>query len=107
MQDKIINIVVFAFSFFLCVVIGTLSHEMGHIIMAKLLGYDTVLHFGSMDFYKNGIDGDLICTKYENFMITFSGVFVTILIGTIGFILMLKKQIKFFWIAVFLSLFLE
>ena len=35
-------------------VIGTLSHEYGHIIAAKLNGYDTVLHYGSMSYYPKG-----------------------------------------------------
>lgn len=35
-------------------VIGTLSHEYGHIAVAKLNGYDTVLHYGSMSYYPKG-----------------------------------------------------
>lgn len=103
---KIIHYVtVFSLAFFMCVVFGTISHELGHIAMAKLLGFDTVLHFGSMDFYRNGIEGDFICNDFENFMITFFGVFTTILIGIIGFIITLKNQAKFFWFGVFMSLF--
>ena len=34
-------------------IIGTLSHELSHIAVAKLLGYKTTLHYGSMD-YKYG-----------------------------------------------------
>lgn len=35
-------------------VIGTLSHEYGHIAAAKLNGYDTVLHYGAMSYYPKG-----------------------------------------------------
>ncbi len=31
-------------------VVGTLSHEYGHIVVAKYLGYETKLHYGSMNY---------------------------------------------------------
>jgi hypothetical protein len=36
--------------FVLFTVIGTVSHEFGHIIIAKSLGYETILHYGSMNY---------------------------------------------------------
>lgn len=39
-------------SFILCTVIGTLSHEGGHIAVAKYCGYETELHFASMNYKK-------------------------------------------------------
>lgn len=46
-------------SFILFTIIGTLSHELGHILPAKILGYQTTLHYGSMEW-----DGEYL--KYSN-----------------------------------------
>ncbi|HET8885821.1 MAG TPA: hypothetical protein VFM70_05655 [Salinimicrobium sp.] len=40
--------------FILFTVIGTISHEYGHIAIAKMLGYETKLHYGSMNYYPRG-----------------------------------------------------
>ncbi|RSK40465.1 hypothetical protein [Mangrovimonas spongiae] len=40
--------------FILFTIIGTLSHEMGHIVVAKYFGYDTTLSYGSMNYYPKG-----------------------------------------------------
>lgn len=40
--------------FILFVPIGTVSHEFGHIAAAKYLGYETHLHYGSMNYYPQG-----------------------------------------------------
>jgi len=37
-------------AFIICTVVGTISHEFGHIIVAKTLGYETELHYGSMNW---------------------------------------------------------
>ena len=39
-----------ACTFIFFTVIGTLSHEYGHIAVAKYFGYETELHYGSMGF---------------------------------------------------------
>ncbi len=46
----------------LFVPIGTISHEYGHILAAKSLGYDTSLHYGSMHHFPKGFyeDKDVI-----------------------------------------------
>ena len=46
-------------SFVLLTIIGTLMHEMGHIVPAKLLGYETTLHYGSMRWERKSL-------KYSN-----------------------------------------
>lgn len=56
------------FGFIVFTVIGTLSHEMGHIAIARILGYKTTLHYGSMNYY-DGLDQmefDQIWHTYEN-----------------------------------------
>ncbi|MGX1023375.1 hypothetical protein [Psychroflexus sp. MBR-150] len=40
--------------FILFTVIGTISHEYGHIAVAKILGYETKLHHASMNYYPKG-----------------------------------------------------
>lgn len=37
-------------SFMMFTVVGTLTHELGHIAVAKYLGYETELHYGSMNY---------------------------------------------------------
>ncbi|MCD8528387.1 MAG: hypothetical protein LRY27_00010 [Chitinophagales bacterium] len=57
---------------------------MGHIIPAKLLGYTTHLHFVSMDWFVLGNENYKASTLHQIWVIS-SGVFTTLLIGTIGF----------------------
>ncbi len=105
--------------FTLLVPIGTLSHEYGHIIAAKLLGYETSLHYNSMNWggqkksqliglsrtYGNEIQKDLdfpLRDKYQSLstevkkdalLIACGGPLQTILTGTIGlFILMFRRR---------------
>ncbi len=46
-------------------VIGTISHEYGHIIVAKYFGYETKLHYGSMNYLPKGYleDEDVIAVR--------------------------------------------
>ncbi len=46
-------------------VIGTVSHEYGHIAVAKMFGYETSLHYSSMNYYPKGYleDKDLKALK--------------------------------------------
>lgn len=46
------------FTFIGFTVIGTLSHELGHIAVAKYLGYETYLSFGSMYHLPKGYNQD-------------------------------------------------
>lgn len=41
-------------AFILCTVVGTISHEYGHIVVAKYFGYETNLYYASMDYYPKG-----------------------------------------------------
>lgn len=45
-------LIVLGFIFF--TIIGTLSHEFGHIAVAKYFGYDTALDYGSMNYFPKG-----------------------------------------------------
>ena len=59
--------------------IGTVSHEMGHIAAARARGYETVLHYGSM----NVVDGWDMNVRDEMLM-TVGGPASNMLIGTVG-----------------------
>lgn len=41
-------------------IIGTLTHELGHVAVAEFLGYETSLHYDSMNYNASSIDEDLI-----------------------------------------------
>lgn len=47
-KDKLI---ILSLGFICFTIIGTLSHEYGHIFVAQKLGYTTQLHYGSMSWY--------------------------------------------------------
>lgn len=45
--------------------IGTVSHEYGHIVVAKYFGYETTLHYGSMNYYPKGYLQDKDLEAYK------------------------------------------
>lgn len=53
-------------TFIVFTVIGTLSHEYGHIGMANYLGYKTQLHYGSMNYYQKGYLQDSSVVRYKS-----------------------------------------
>lgn len=116
------NLLIFSLTFVIFTIIGTISHEYGHIIVAESLGYETTLRYGSMSYkdsetndklfkifnknriaIENNLDFDQK-TEYENlsnklkserFLITLGGPLQTIITGTIGliFIFFRRKRI--------------
>jgi hypothetical protein len=115
------NFIVFSIAFVLFTLIGTLSHEFGHIIVAKSLGYKTTLHYGSMNYqkYDTNINDSIIkifkrnkfaiknkkdfsekvwfyslVKKQQNdsFLITLGGTIQTMLTGIIGFLILYKRN---------------
>jgi hypothetical protein len=102
-------------TFIIMTVIGTLSHELGHYSMAKLLGYEAKINYGSSHFWgkevdyirevngqysyqiKNGIDFPekesylKYCEIYwsNQFWITLGGPLQTMASGSIGLVLLL------------------
>lgn len=52
--------------FILFTVVGTISHELGHIAVAKWLGYKTSLHYGYMNFDKSELEARLMDIYTEN-----------------------------------------
>ena len=54
-------------SFTWLTIIGTLMHEVGHLIPAKLLGYKTTLHYGSMNWENRSLKyANELMRKYSN-----------------------------------------
>ncbi|GHA37071.1 hypothetical protein GCM10007103_18010 [Salinimicrobium marinum] len=47
---RIKPLIFLSLTFVLFTAIGTISHEYGHIVIAESLGYDTTLHYGSMNY---------------------------------------------------------
>ncbi|MCC5945354.1 MAG: hypothetical protein JJT94_10485 [Bernardetiaceae bacterium] len=103
-------------SFILMTVIGTLTHELGHYAVAKVLGYEATINYQSMSYkdsvgdaywmgmyekysyeIQNGLDFpdkaefEKVIEKYQrnSFWITMGGPLQTMLTGTIGLLLLL------------------
>jgi hypothetical protein len=55
-KPKFSTIIIIVFVLF--TVIGTLTHELGHITAAQLLGYETKLSYGYMDYFHEGYNED-------------------------------------------------
>lgn len=98
-----------AFGFIISTVIGTLTHEFGHYLIAETLGYDATINYASTSFSNNKefVDNDY-------FWITLGGVLQTIFTGTVGFTLLIKNRKSFEkseslnfkqWVLIFISLF--
>jgi hypothetical protein len=51
MKNKIKNFIIFSLAFIICTAVGTVSHEYGHIGAARYFGYETKLHFASMNWH--------------------------------------------------------
>ena len=52
-------------TFIIFTIVGTLSHELGHIAVAKYLGYETYLSYGSMTYYQKGYQNDEDVKEFE------------------------------------------
>jgi len=130
LQIDLKHLMTLIISFILFTVIGTVSHEYGHIIVAKSLGYKTTLHYGSMNYdmnelfdtleeinreyrseLKSGSDFErkaeyksiLAKLKYHQLLVQIGGPIQTILTGIIGLFILIyrKKNIKEFGFKLF------
>tara|TARA_R110000868_G_scaffold187919_1_gene430677 strand:- start:390 stop:1004 length:615 start_codon:yes stop_codon:yes gene_type:complete len=75
-------------SFIIFTAVGTVTHELGHLIPAQLLGFETTLHYDSLNW------GGRENTKIESFWILIGGPIQSMLTGTIGFVILLKRRIQ-------------
>ena len=99
------------FAFILMTIIGTLSHEFGHCVVAQYLDYEVVLHYASMNWFPKSTQ---IIGKNDAFFITLGGPLQTIITGTTGLILLFIFRKSFYskeklflwqWIMIFITLF--
>lgn len=99
-------------AFMVTIIIGTVSHEAGHYITAKALGYHARINYMSTTDITPS-EGRLADPK-ERILITLGGPAQTLLTGTIGLILLYTSRRSFQsvsklnlrqWIIVFISLF--
>lgn len=92
-------------------IITTITHELGHYIVAKIYGYDAVLHYNMTEVsYINSQNGS---NQAHSFWITLAGSIQAMVFGVIGIITLYKKKIFFKeanklrirqWIIIFFSL---
>lgn len=95
--------------FIFATVAGTLSHEWGHYIVAKSLGYQVAINYAST--YRTG---GTYPTPADNFWFTLGGPVQTMLTGTVGLLLLFsfrksfqsKQKLSFRqWCLIFITLF--
>jgi hypothetical protein len=110
-MDKKLFIVLF-FSFIAATIIGTVSHEFGHYIVAKYFGYDTQIHYASTSWHYPDPNNPIV-TGYP-IAITLGGPIQTMFTGTIGIVILFLSRNSFFqadklsfrqWFIIFISLF--
>ena len=99
----------FFFAFVLFTIIGTLSHEWGHVVTAQILGYDTELHYGFMEFNEGK---NVAHSLFDELLIRAGGPLQTMITGIFGLIILIYSKRKYpdsfywpHWLATFLSLF--
>lgn len=119
--EKIKYLFFFVIAFVLIVPFGTITHEIGHIVVANLLGYETNLYYDSMKWsgdlrddvvniystYSFEIENNLPFIKSNEYkvklkslnndalMILLGGIFQTILSGSLAFWFFLKRRKKY------------
>jgi hypothetical protein len=114
--------------FIIATIVGTLSHELGHVAVAKALGYKTELHYASMNYsvkerwdaldkyyfahtdavtaltdspQKKYYDTENAAIEKDMFKVTLGGPLQTLLTGTVGLVLLWlrRKKIKQYGLA--------
>jgi hypothetical protein len=99
-------------SFITATIIGTLSHEFGHYLVAKYLGYEARINYGAT--FWHSLDPEDPLNLDDSFAITLGGPIQTMLTGTIGLCFLLIFQKSFYkinnltfgqWLTIFVSLF--
>jgi hypothetical protein len=109
------RLILFSLAFMAFAVIGTISHEFGHIAVARALGYETVLHYGSMNWGhfgglekskhfrelertvtdlldKNEITPPTVKPRNHVLMVAMGGPAQTILTGMLGLLLIRNRR---------------
>ena len=53
------EVILLSLGFLIFAIIGTISHEIGHLVAAKALGYNTTFHYGSLSFDNSELNNEL------------------------------------------------
>ncbi|MBE2188344.1 MAG: hypothetical protein KGZ71_07920 [Desulfobulbaceae bacterium] len=110
-MDKKLFIGLF-FSFIAATIIGTLSHEFGHYIVAKYQGFEARINY-SATFWES-LDPEHPILPSSRIAVALGGPIQTMLTGTIGLVLLFGYRKKLYqtdklslgqWLIIFLSLF--
>jgi hypothetical protein len=108
-QTKPVQFIFLVGGFIFATVIGTLTHEGGHYLMARMLGHEAEINYGAT-FLTN----DEGVSDQHRLFITMAGPIETILTGTIGWLLLVVVGKKYArqkdlngkqWVLIFISLF--
>jgi hypothetical protein len=100
-------------AFILFTVIGTLSHEFGHYIIARSLGYNASINYG-YTHWSVPKNPNFTAHYYNEELITLAGPLQTIFTGTVGFFFLFRKRknidlnielAPMQWFLIFLALF--
>jgi hypothetical protein len=108
--------IIFFFAFIFLLIIGTILHELSHLLVAKALGYETHLHYNWTSVTPTDIieNKSVRTQETESFWIAFAGSFQTIFFGAAGLSLLIlnRKSIQAnaglaikYWCLIFLALF--
>jgi hypothetical protein len=107
--DKKLFLALFA-AFIIFTVIGTLTHEFGHYIMAKSLGWNATIHYNHTSYSINSNTPE----DSDPIIVALGGPAETMLTGSVGLLLILIYRKTFLnteklslkqWLLVFFSLF--
>jgi hypothetical protein len=94
--------------FIIATVIGTLTHELGHYLVAGSLGYDASISYGATRFHHQAISSS------DRFWIILGGPLETMLTGSLGLAMILISRERFQtsqklsfskWVLIFIALF--
>jgi hypothetical protein len=105
--------VLLTLTFVAATIVGTQTHEFGHYLVARALGYPATMHIGYTDWEDPGTL-PLALGGLDRLLITLGGPGQTVLTGTLGLWLILLNRASFEkasrlapgqWVLVFLALF--
>ena len=68
------SFIILTITFILFTAIGTVSHEYGHLVVARYFGYETSLHYASINYYPKSLLHDEELEAYKALASDYEGV---------------------------------